>query len=92
MYGHARSPSMDFKELARKDATASLYQEWKKLMKTANLTEAQSQIVDKEFDGYQKLFAKFLTSESQERVIWEKIEKLHKDAVRETIIKKSTLL
>jgi hypothetical protein len=40
-------------------------QELIKLRRTSNLTEERSEIIDKEFDGFQKLFGNFLAAESQ---------------------------
>ena len=40
-------------------------QELVKLRLTSNLTEERSEIIDKEFDGFQKLFGNFLAAESQ---------------------------
>jgi len=73
LFGHQRSPSMEFKELTKKDAQITLAAELDKLMKT--LPEGQKELVQKEFDGYQRLFAKFLV-DSGPSVIWDKIERL----------------
>jgi hypothetical protein len=43
----------------------SLAQELLKLRRTAKLTEERSEIIDKEFDGFQKIFGNFLAAESQ---------------------------
>jgi UTP--glucose-1-phosphate uridylyltransferase len=64
---------MEFKELTKKDAQITLALELDKLMKT--LPEAQKELVQREFDGYQKLFAKFLV-DTGPSVIWDKIERL----------------
>lgn len=72
---------MEFKELTKRDAQISLGHELDKLKRTGNLPEAQSKTVDKEFEGFQRLFGKFLTADAQERVNWDHIEKLPKDAV-----------
>jgi hypothetical protein len=45
----------------------SLAQELLKLRLTANLTGERAEVIDKEFDGFQKLFASFLAAESQVR-------------------------
>jgi len=73
LFGHQRSPSMEFKELTKKDAQISLAMELDKLMKT--LPEGQKQVVQNEFDGFQRLFGKFL-ADSGPSVIWDNIEKL----------------
>ncbi len=84
LFGHARSPSVEFKELTKRDAQVSLAQELDKLRRTGNLTEGAGETVDKEFDGFRRLFAKFLTTDANEAVKWEEIEKLPKDAVNLT--------
>ena len=53
-----------------------------KLRRTGNLTQQQADSIDKEFDDFKKLFAKFLTVDAKDSIIWEKIEKLPRDAVR----------
>ena len=70
---------MEFKELTKKDAQITLALELDKLMKT--LPEAQKELVQREFDGYQKLFAKFLV-DTGPSVIWDKIERLPPGSVR----------
>lgn len=85
LFGHARSPSMEFKEMTKRDAEISLAHELEKLKKTALLPEFQAKLVDKEFDGFKRLFGKFLTSDSHEAIRWDKIEKLPKDAVSFTV-------
>ena len=81
LFGLARSPSMEFKEVTKRDAQNLLAQELDKLRIAGNLPEAQAQMVDREFDGFKDLFAKFLASESQDSIKWDKIEKLPTDAV-----------
>ena len=88
IFGLNRSPSMEFKELTKRDAQASLAHELEKLRQTGNLADSQAQTIDKEFDGFQKLFAKFLTSEAQDSVQWDKIEKLGKNAVSQSKMQK----
>ena len=73
------SQSMEFKELTKRDAERSLSIELEKLKKTALLPEAQSQLIDKEFSGFQRLFKTFLATAGP--IEWEKIEKLPSDAV-----------
>merc|ERR1712223_1156504 len=73
------SQSMEFKELTKRDAERSLSIELEKLKKTALLPEAQSQLIDKEFSGFQRLFKTFLATAGP--IEWEKIEKLPSDAI-----------
>jgi len=73
-----RSPSMEFKELTKKDAQISLAMELDKLMMT--MPEGQKQVVEQDFDGFKTLFGKFINSTGPS-VHWDKIEKLPKDAI-----------
>lgn len=75
------SQSMEFKELTKKDAQISLSQELEKLKKTANLPEMQKNTIDKELDGFQRLFAKFLAADVEAPIEWNKIEKLPQDSI-----------
>ena len=74
-----RSPSMEFKDLTKKDAQIGLSMELDKLMMTS--PAGQRDEVETNFDGFKKLFGKFINS-SGPSVQWEKIEKLPQDAVR----------
>jgi len=78
LFGHQRSPSMEFKELTKKDAQIGLAMELDKLMKT--LPAGKKQVVEQDFDGFQRLFGKFINSTGPS-VHWDKIEKLHQDAI-----------
>ena len=69
---------MDFKELTKKDAQISLAMELDKLMKT--MPEGQKHVVEQDFDGFKKLFGKFI-NETGPSVVWDKIEKLPKNSV-----------
>ena len=75
------SQSMEFKELTKRDAERCLAMELEKLKRTGNLPELQAKMIDKEFSGFQRLFANFLAAESVSAIEWEKIEKLPHDAV-----------
>ena len=90
MYGHSRSPSREYKELTKRDALIQLNLELDKLRKTADISAIQSSLVDKEFDGFKDLFGKFLASETHDRVVWDKIEKLPADAVSIILLLLST--
>jgi len=76
---HQRSPSMDFKELTKKDAQISLAMELDKLLKT--MPEGQKQVVEQDFDGFKRLFGKFI-NEKGPSVVWDRIEKLPKNAIQ----------
>eukprot|EP00092_Neocalanus_flemingeri_P033583 GFUD01036508.1.p1 GENE.GFUD01036508.1~~GFUD01036508.1.p1 ORF type:complete len:515 (+),score=180.93 GFUD01036508.1:264-1808(+) len=78
LFGHQRSPSMEFKELTKKDAQLSLAIELDKLLKT--MPEGHKQVVEKDFDGFKKLFGKFI-NETGPSVHWDRIEKLPQDAI-----------
>jgi UTP--glucose-1-phosphate uridylyltransferase len=67
---------MEFKELTKRDAQISLAHELDKLRKTSNLPAFQADLVDKEFDGFQKLFAKFILADASSAIQWEQIGKL----------------
>eukprot|EP00091_Calanus_sinicus_P019117 TRINITY_DN4649_c0_g1_i1.p1 TRINITY_DN4649_c0_g1~~TRINITY_DN4649_c0_g1_i1.p1 ORF type:complete len:121 (-),score=28.16 TRINITY_DN4649_c0_g1_i1:29-391(-) len=56
LFGHQRSPSMEFKELTQKDAQLSLSIELDKLLRT--IPEGHKQTVDQDFTGFKKLFGK----------------------------------
>ncbi len=43
--------------------------------------DSQAKMVDKEFDGFKRLFSKFLSHSPDKAVKWEEIEKLPKGAV-----------
>ena len=73
-----RSPSMEFKDLTKKDAQISLAMELDKLTMTSP-TGAREE-VEQNFDGFKRLFGKFITS-SGPSLRWEKIEKLPPNAV-----------
>jgi len=79
IFGHQRTPSMDFKELTKKDAQISLAMELDKLMKT--MPEGQKQVVEQDFDGFKGLFGKFI-NETGPSVVWDKIEKLPQNAIQ----------
>jgi UTP--glucose-1-phosphate uridylyltransferase len=79
LFGHQRTPSMEFKELTKKDAQISLAQELEKLAITSNL--AEKELMEKNFEGFQRLFSKFI-NETGPSVHWDKIERLPKDAIK----------
>jgi len=79
LFGHQRSPSMEFKELTKKDAQISLASELEKLSKTANTGEKE--VAERDFDGFQRLFSKFI-NETGPSVVWDNIERLPKDAIK----------
>ena len=73
-----RSPSMEFKDLTKKDAQISMSMELDKLMMTSPIGAREE--VEQNFDGFKRLFGKFITS-SGPSLRWEKIEKLPHNAV-----------
>jgi len=79
LFGHQRSPSMEFKELTKRDAQTSMAIELEKLLRTTS--EGKKQIVEQEFDGFKRLFAKFI-NETGPSVDWDKIEKLPLGSIR----------
>jgi UDP-N-acetylglucosamine pyrophosphorylase len=75
------SQSMEFKELTKKDAQISLAHELENLKRAGNLPALQAQMIDKEFDGFQRLYGKFLAADVEAPIEWDKIEKLPLDSV-----------
>lgn len=80
MFGHQRSPSdtTEFKEVTKRDAKAQLGQELEKLLLTTH--EPKRTLIRREFEGFQKLFARFL-QDTGPSVQWDKIEPLPEAAV-----------
>ncbi|KAG7167142.1 UTP--glucose-1-phosphate uridylyltransferase-like 1 [Homarus americanus] len=78
VFGHQRSPSMEFKELTKKDAQVQLAQELQKLLVTC--PQSFKEATQKEFEGFEKLFGRFI-NESGPSVEWDKIKKLPEGAV-----------
>ncbi|CAB3364771.1 Hypothetical predicted protein [Cloeon dipterum] len=78
---HQRAPSgsREFKELTKKDAQIQLAQELDKLHATT--PEEKKWQKQKEFDGFQRLYQRFLQEEGPS-VEWESIEKLPENAVK----------
>jgi len=79
LFGHQRSPSMDFKELTKKDAQISLAIELDKLMKT--MPEGGRQVAEQDFEGFKRLFGKFI-NETGPSVDWDRIEKLPAESIQ----------
>ena len=83
--GLYRSPSMEFKEVTKKDAEVGLSQELDKLRRagvgTGCLIGEQADIVDRDFDGFKRLFAKYLSGEAKTGIDWSKIDPLADGAV-----------
>jgi len=79
LFGHQRTPSMDFKELTKKDAEMTLAMELEKLLKT--LPDSGRKDMEQDFDGFKKLFCKFI-HETGPSVFWDKIEKLPQNAIQ----------
>jgi len=82
LFGHSRSESMEFKLMTKRDAEMSMAQELEKLRRTAaRTTDLAAKRLDWEFDGFKKLFAKYLSTETGSSIDWHKIEKLPEEAV-----------
>ena len=78
VFGHQRSPSMEFKELTKKDAQVQLTHELQKL--SATCPQPMRESVQLDFDGFEKLFSRFI-NESGPSVEWDRIQKLPEAAV-----------
>lgn len=80
VFGHNRSPSDSsfFKEMTKRDAQLQLSQELDKLLQTSLPDEKE--ITKKEFDGFEKLFTRFLQDVGPS-VEWDRIEHLPNSAV-----------
>ncbi|KAK9694083.1 UTP--glucose-1-phosphate uridylyltransferase [Popillia japonica] len=79
-HARASSGSREFKEATKQDAYNHLQKELSKLADSA--PDIRRNHVKAEFDGFAALFTRFL-EEQGPSVQWEKIEKLHNDAVRD---------
>ena len=53
----------NFKEMTKRDAQISLNQELLKLRKTSNLTQEKNELIDKELEGFQRLFGQYLAAD-----------------------------
>ena len=71
----------NFKEMTKRDAQISLNQELLKLRKTSNLTQEKNELIDKELEGFQRLFSQYLAADVAAPIHWEKIEKLPQGSV-----------
>lgn len=72
------SGAQEFKESTKRDALKQLQDELQKLLKTA--PESQIPALKKQYDGFAKLFERFLQEEGPS-VDWNKIKKLPPGAV-----------
>lgn len=80
--GHQRVPSgsREFKELTKRDAQAQLAHELEGLLATAD--EESKKTVEQEFQGFQRLFERFLLDKDS-TINWDNIQKLPENAVRD---------
>ena len=78
--GHQRVPSgsREFKELTKRDAQVQLQHELEGLLATAD--EENKKTVEAEFQGFQRLFERFLLDKDS-TINWERIQKLPENAV-----------
>lgn len=67
--------------MTKRDALLSLSSELIKLRKTSNLTQDKNAVIDKEFEGFQRLFAKYLEADVAAPIHWDKIEKLPQGSI-----------
>jgi len=66
---------MEFKNMTKMDALKTLNSELEKLKKTST-SEEEKKSFEKNFDGFQNLFRKYLEADVSAPISWEKIEKL----------------
>ena len=67
---------MEFKNMTKKDALVSLSKELEKLRLTSTFDDSKNKAFEKDFDGFQNLFRKYLEADVSAPISWEKIEKL----------------
>lgn len=79
-HNRASSDTREFREATKRDALNLLEKELHKLASTS--TEDKKNEVQKEFQGFAKLFERFL-QEAGPSINWEEIQKLPTDAVRD---------
>ncbi|XP_042205757.1 UTP--glucose-1-phosphate uridylyltransferase-like [Homarus americanus] len=79
VFGHNRRPSVEFKNLTKRDAKVQLAQELQKLLHTC--PQYLREATQKEMESFEKLFGRFI-NEAGPSVEWDKIEKLEEGAVR----------
>ena len=68
--------------MTKRDAVFRLSAELIKLRKTSNLPSDKNETINKEFDGFERLFSKYLEADVAAPINWEKIEKLPQGSVR----------
>ena len=77
---------MEFKEITKRDAEVHLAQALDKLRRTGAgmgcLVGEQADIVDRDFDGFKRLFANYLNAAAKTGIDWNKIEPLPEGSVR----------
>jgi len=83
--GLYRTPSMEFKEITKRDAEVHLAQALDKLRRTGSgmgcLVGEQADIVDRDFDGFKRLFANYLNAAAKTGIDWNKIEPLPEGSI-----------
>ena len=81
---------MEFKEITKRDAEISLAQELDKLRRTGVgigcLSGEQADTIDRDFDGFKRLFAKYLAGAAKTGIDWNKIEPLPEGSVGTILI------
>lgn len=81
--GHKRQPSdsQEFKDLTNRDAFVSLEHDLQHIISTEP-DQTKREALERDIAGFKKLYLRFL-SEKGPSVIWDKIEKLPEEAVRD---------
>ncbi len=78
----ARTASLeDFRVKTQQDALTSLSEDIERLKNVTDLPENQASAVNKDMQGFTKIFAKFLSPDTPDSIRWDEIERLSAGAV-----------
>ena len=72
---------MEFRELVTRDAQSALDSELQQLKFICAKDSREADTITNDFDGFSRLFAKFLAPDSREGVQWDKIKKAPAESV-----------
>ena len=74
---------MEFRELVTRDAQSALDSELHQLKFNCAKDSREADTITNDFDGFSRLFAKFLAPDSREGVQWDKIKKAPQESVHD---------